>query len=189
MTDDLVTRLRQLSRAEHDDLDICDEAADEIINLRVDVHVLREMLEKYKRDAIEAALQSQATEAYPCRIVETDFETSTVTLEMQGKYTVSSGQKYLCDVPLYKCPDFSCQGLLDSSNHIADMCKKVKENHIPDASKMVTPDGWQLVPIEPTEEMRANLLGWHLGLNLHDAAGDKYKAMLAAAPKYKWSKE
>lgn len=46
------------------------------------------------------ALQSQATEAFPCRIVEADFETGTVTLEMHGKYTVSSGQKYLCDAPL-----------------------------------------------------------------------------------------
>lgn len=74
-----------------------------------------------------SALQSQATEAYPCRIVETDFETNTVTLEMQGKYTVSSGQKYLCDVPLYRCPVPSSQVNLDSSNHIAD------------ARKMVTP--------------------------------------------------
>lgn len=48
----------------------------------------------------KAALQSQATEAFPCRIVEADFETGTVTLEMQGDYTVSSGQKYLCDAPL-----------------------------------------------------------------------------------------
>lgn len=49
---------------------------------------------------IRAAMQSQPTEAFPCRIVEADFETGTVTLEMQGDYTVSSGQKYLCDAPL-----------------------------------------------------------------------------------------
>src|SRR5690606_27226404 len=42
-----------------------------------------------------AALQSQPTESFPCRIIEADFETGTVTLEMQGKYTVSAGQKYL----------------------------------------------------------------------------------------------
>lgn len=47
-----------------------------------------------------AALQSQPTEAFPCRIIEADFETGTVTLEMQGKYTVSAGQKYLCNAPL-----------------------------------------------------------------------------------------
>lgn len=47
-----------------------------------------------------AALQSQATEAFPCRIVEADFETGTVTLKMHGKYTVSGGQKYLCDAPM-----------------------------------------------------------------------------------------
>lgn len=70
--------------------------------------------------AIEQAIlqseQLQATEAYPCRIVETDFETNTVTLEMQGKYTVSSGQKYLCDVPLYRCPAPNSQVNLDSSS-------------------------------------------------------------------------
>jgi len=47
-----------------------------------------------------AALQSQPTEAFPCRIIEADFETGTVTLEMLGKYTVSAGQKYLCNAPL-----------------------------------------------------------------------------------------
>lgn len=46
------------------------------------------------------ALQSQPTESFPCRIIEADFETGSVTLEMQGKYTVSAGQKYLCDAPL-----------------------------------------------------------------------------------------
>lgn len=47
-----------------------------------------------------AALQLQPTEAFLCRIIEADFETGTVTLEMQGKYTVSAGQKYLCNAPL-----------------------------------------------------------------------------------------
>lgn len=56
--------------------------------------------------------------------------------------------------------------------------------HVSVATDPRTNGGWQLVPVEPTEEMRANLLGWSLGLNLHDAAGDKYKAMLAAAPKH-----
>lgn len=47
-----------------------------------------------------AALQAQPTESFPCRIIEADFETGTVTVEMQGQYTVSAGQKYLCDAPL-----------------------------------------------------------------------------------------
>lgn len=59
---------------------------------------LREAWRGYQ--AGRAALQSQPTEAFPCRIIEADFETGTVTLEMQGKYTVSAGQKYLCDAPL-----------------------------------------------------------------------------------------
>lgn len=144
------------------------------------------------------------------------------------------------DVPLYKCPDFSCQGLLDSSNapftpkNASEMRSFIGMNfdslqyanpeteephemdrysltihdllsafdwaghydcdHIADASKMVTPDGWQLVPIEPTDEMLVSgQEEWALGKRgaMEDCEESKaiFKAMLAAAPKYKWSKE
>ena len=43
----------------------------------------------------------------------------------------------------------------------------------------VTPDGWQLVPKEPTEAM--NKAGWE-AMNEHDAINPTYRAMLAAAP-------
>ena len=43
----------------------------------------------------------------------------------------------------------------------------------------VTPDGWQLVPKEPTEAM--NKAGW-AAMNEHDAINPTYRAMLAAAP-------
>ena len=43
----------------------------------------------------------------------------------------------------------------------------------------VTPDGWQLVPKEPTEAM--NKAGW-AAINEHDAINPTYRAMLAAAP-------
>lgn len=46
----------------------------------------------------------------------------------------------------------------------------------PEAS---VPDGWKLVPIEPTEEM--NSAGWD-AMNAHDAINPTYSAMLAAAP-------
>ncbi|ECJ2698358.1 hypothetical protein NRJ24_000960 [Salmonella enterica] len=42
-----------------------------------------------------------------------------------------------------------------------------------------TPDGWQLVPKEPTEAM--NKAGW-AAMNEHDAINPNYRAMLAAAP-------
>ncbi|HID3520172.1 MULTISPECIES: hypothetical protein [Citrobacter] len=44
----------------------------------------------------------------------------------------------------------------------------------------VTPDGWQLVPKEPTAAM--NKAGW-AAMNEHDAINPTYRAMLAAAPK------
>ncbi|HIB9044515.1 TPA: hypothetical protein ACWYG7_004670 [Citrobacter braakii] len=46
-------------------------------------------------------------------------------------------------------------------------------------SAQVTPDGWQLVPKEPTAEM--NKAGW-AAINEHDAINPTYRAMLAAAP-------
>ncbi|HHQ4050637.1 TPA: hypothetical protein ACSP0P_001395 [Citrobacter freundii] len=47
------------------------------------------------------------------------------------------------------------------------------------ANSPVTPDGWQLVPKEPTEAM--NKAGW-AAMNEHDAINPTYRAMLAAAP-------
>ncbi|MFP2832460.1 hypothetical protein ACLETW_00580 [Citrobacter portucalensis] len=47
------------------------------------------------------------------------------------------------------------------------------------ANSPVTPDGWQLVPKEPTEAM--NKAGWE-AMNEHDAINPTYRAMLAAAP-------
>ncbi|WP_370606068.1 DUF550 domain-containing protein [Citrobacter cronae] len=51
--------------------------------------------------------------------------------------------------------------------------------HIKEQSVLVTPDGWQLVPKEPTDEM--NKAGW-AAMNEHDAINPTYRAMLAAAP-------
>ncbi len=45
----------------------------------------------------------------------------------------------------------------------------------------VTPDGWQLVPKEPTAAM--NKAGWD-AMNEHDAINPTYRAMLAAAPRH-----
>lgn len=44
------------------------------------------------------------------------------------------------------------------------------------------PDGWVMVPVEPTEEM--NKAGW-TAMNEHDAINPTYRAMLAAAPDFR----
>ena len=49
----------------------------------------------------------------------------------------------------------------------------LSENHSPDSAKMVVPEGWQLVPVEPTSAM----------LIAAGATIPRYRAMLAAAPK------
>ena len=51
----------------------------------------------------------------------------------------------------------------------------LSENHSPDAAEMVFPEGWQLVPLEPTSAM----------LVAAGIATPRYKAMLAAAPTHK----
>lgn len=58
----------------------------------------------------------------------------------------------------------------------------VRVDHSVDANKMVAaPEGWQLVPVEPTEDMRL-AMATH-GVKHLEWAGDVYAAALAAAPK------
>ena len=54
----------------------------------------------------------------------------------------------------------------------------LSENHFPDAAKMVAPEGWQLVPVEPTIEMVQAATHSAVGFGTRAA----YQAMLAAAP-------
>ena len=54
----------------------------------------------------------------------------------------------------------------------------VRAKHFPDAAKMA-PDGWQLVPVEPTIEMVTAATHSSVGFGTRAA----YQAMLAAAPK------
>lgn len=69
--------------------------------------------------------------------------------------------------------------IIRDNPHPTNECDMPKANHISDAGKMIVPDGWKLVPLEPTEEM--NKAGWS-AMNEHDAINPTYRAMLAAAP-------
>lgn len=60
------------------------------------------------------------------------------------------------------------------------LVQDAKPNFKQAANSTVTPDGWQLVPKEPTQAM--NKAGWD-AMNEHDAINPTYRAMLAAAPK------
>ena len=58
----------------------------------------------------------------------------------------------------------------------------VRVDHAVDANKMVAaPEGWQLVPIIPTEAMQE--AGQENGADSHFAAWEIYRAMLGSAPK------
>ena len=70
---------------------------------------------------------------------------------------------------------------------------RIISDHIPDDSKMVVPDGYALVPIEPTKEMIwsgienteefVNGDPWYGSEPLSDGQAEQcYKAMLSAAP-------
>ena len=52
-------------------------------------------------------------------------------------------------------------------------------DHIPDAGKMTVPDGWKLVPVDPTDEMISAGDVFMFGTSQLRAA---YEAMLAVAP-------
>ena len=55
----------------------------------------------------------------------------------------------------------------------------LSENHSPNAGKTVVPEGWQLVPVEPTIEMVRAATHSSVGFGTRAA----YQAMLAATPK------
>ncbi|HFE6963861.1 hypothetical protein LD646_06385 [Salmonella enterica] len=61
----------------------------------------------------------------------------------------------------------------------ADVPGKLRAAMLQAGNSPATPDGWQLVPKEPTEAM--NKAGW-AAMNEHDAINPTYRAMLAAAP-------
>ena len=63
------------------------------------------------------------------------------------------------------------------------ICDAIHEAYL--KSARVTPDGWQLVPKEPTEAM--NKAGW-AAINEHDEINPTYRAMLAAAPQHEVNK-
>ena len=64
--------------------------------------------------------------------------------------------------------------VLVECKEICDAIHEAYRNSAP-----VTPDGWQLVPKEPTAAM--NKAGWN-AINEHDEINPTYRAMLAAAP-------
>ena len=47
------------------------------------------------------------------------------------------------------------------------------------------PDGWRLVPVDPTPEMVASCNAWFIPLLMLPLLVAAYKTMLAAAPEYK----
>lgn len=80
-----------------------------------------------------------------------------------------------------KWEGWSAAMLQGARNHPEDNLDMVY--HSGDANEKgnspVIPDGWVMVPVEPTEEM--NKAGWE-AMNEHDAINPTYRAMLAAAP-------
>ncbi|HDF7252323.1 TPA: hypothetical protein PEQ97_001025 [Enterobacter hormaechei] len=74
--------------------------------------------------------------------------------------------------------------MLQNGNYPAQSDCCPEQNYIApaqDGNSPVIPDGWKLVPVDPTEEM--NKAGW-TAMNEHDAINPTYRAMLAAAPQH-----
>ncbi|MCU2407139.1 hypothetical protein N8T09_21795 [Enterobacter hormaechei subsp. xiangfangensis] len=76
------------------------------------------------------------------------------------------------------------EAMLQNGNYPAQSDCCPEQNYIApaqDGNSPVIPDGWKLVPVDPTEEM--NKAGW-TAMNEHDAINPTYRAMLAAAPQH-----
>lgn len=73
-------------------------------------------------------------------------------------------------------------------NKRIDAAIEAIENHIPDTDKMSIPEGYTLVPIEPTKEMHHAARDWSVKLYGKaigfEASHGCYKAVISAAPKY-----
>lgn len=67
----------------------------------------------------------------------------------------------------------------DAMRESYDACRAAMLQGKSAGNSPVVPDGWQLVPKEPTEAM--NKAGW-AAINEHDAINPTYRAMLAAVP-------
>ena len=74
-----------------------------------------------------------------------------------------------------------------SDRHVNNMWKSWKasraalsENHSPDSEKMVAHEGWQLVPVEPTEAMISSVID--AGTFDEDDVAYFWDSMLAFAP-------
>ena len=76
-----------------------------------------------------------------------------------------------------RCTDFDEMTLEMDSEEFAALRRKITEMKQPGNSPVI-PDGYVMVPKEPTEEM--NKAGW-AAMNEHDAINPTYRAMLAAA--------
>ena len=79
--------------------------------------------------------------------------------------------------PIYGDVNACSAAMLQAGNHT--------EQHLDMVNSPVIPDGWQLVPTEPTTAM--NKAGW-AAINEHDEINPTYRAMLAAAPQHEVKK-
>ena len=62
---------------------------------------------------------------------------------------------------------------------VGEIVSALQADHIEHVRAMVVPDGWQLVPVEPTEDMQA--AGQASGKNCAFSYAACYRAMLAAS--------
>ncbi|MGG9111640.1 DUF551 domain-containing protein [Raoultella ornithinolytica] len=87
------------------------------------------------------------------------------------------GAEVYCSVGTFEKADVPCSCHYDTRKVCVDKWNK-RAAMIQAGNSAVIPDGYVLVPREPTEEM--NKAGW-AAMNEHDAINPTYRAMIAAA--------
>jgi hypothetical protein len=119
------------------------------------------------RDITEEQYHDHAIHESPIRIAYTAPPAPVVPPKIEPDYEVIKAILPTANPDFYAC----CVA--------ADMWNACRAAMLQAGNSPVTPDGWQLVPKEPTEAM--NKAGW-AAMNEHDAINPTYRAMLAAAP-------
>lgn len=107
---------------------------------------------------------------------------------MNDKQQLAAMGEHMRDME--KCEQDASRGLVDALSAIsADCGVPVSMLTGNSAADFKVPDGWKLVPLEATPEMRIaaeNLAAEEYSLGVYaDEVRDMYASMLAAAPEYK----
>ena len=168
------------------------ELVNDLRDIAIGYHGAQQLRERIARTIRAAMLQAgnfrgiQNSSTNNCREIS---ETSTNEHEIETHTLLKSIEGMEVSVDVSTCDADAGHRYFGTVTEISELdtarngyillVQDAKPNFKPAGNSPATPDGWQLVPKEPTAAM--NKAGW-AAMNEHDAINPTYRAMLAAAP-------